>query len=127
MGRISLVLLTKTWSLLADNFVSTGGSCYYFSGPVNKTFEEAYSACKTDTSIIMGLKSDLVSVHSSLDNDFLLSQSRRLHHRHGSMYDLWIGLRDYNDDFHLVWTDQTDVDYTNWHIEEPYEYQTVSF
>jgi Lectin C-type domain len=133
-------LISYLISWLSASYFSDG-NCYYFSVAANKTFDEAHVACTKEVSIDKGLpRADLVSIHSSLENDFIITQARRAHHRHhgrpgedGSgrppmgppseetrtMYDFWIGLH-HNEgrDEDYEWTDQSPFDYNNWHIGE---------
>ncbi|XP_072043007.1 extracellular serine proteinase-like [Amphiura filiformis] len=54
---------------------------------------------------------DLVSIHSSEENDFVnwLTEGTRV----------WIGLNDKTREGRMVWTDETALDYTNWKRKQP--------
>lgn len=42
------------------------------------------------------------------------------------MFDFWIGLRDFDNDNALVWTDESPVNFNNWHVGEPLTWRYVS-
>ncbi|XP_055345941.1 macrophage mannose receptor 1-like [Paramacrobiotus metropolitanus] len=87
-------------------------NCYYFSKNENKTWEQAHEAC---VQLLPGL-SDLVSIHSSIENDFLVTKIKGHHRGH------WIGLHEVAVDTYthsFVWSDQSPVRYNNWHFSEP--------
>ena len=64
---------------------------------------------------------ELASIHSSLQQAFIVAAAAKFEYEHD--YDsFWIGLNSlavYNT---FAWSDETDVDYTNWNGDEPNGY-----
>ena len=69
------------------------------------TWSDAEDYCET----IFG--TNLASIHSDDDNNEIYTLI--------STTLSWIGLNDIDNDGTFIWTDNTDVDYTNWRINEP--------
>ncbi|XP_077358889.1 lithostathine-1-beta-like [Festucalex cinctus] len=90
----------KGWSLL-------GSHCYIYQDH-ERTFADAERVCKT-------LGGNLVSIHSALENAFVLELIRQ----GGNDDATWIGIYDevLNNDF--LWTDGTVVDFTAFDGGEP--------
>ncbi|XP_055348421.1 macrophage mannose receptor 1-like isoform X1 [Paramacrobiotus metropolitanus] len=100
-------------------WTENGDNCYYLSKNENKTWQEAHQAC---VQLVPG-SSDLASIHSSIENDFIVTKMKGQHDR-----GYWIGLHEVPVDtysFSFVWSDQSPIRYNNWHFSEPlYEYST---
>eukprot|EP00918_Siedleckia_nematoides_P018859 GHVU01040294.1.p1 GENE.GHVU01040294.1~~GHVU01040294.1.p1 ORF type:complete len:153 (+),score=11.24 GHVU01040294.1:180-638(+) len=90
-----------------DGFRSWSGSCYFFETNNQYTWAEAKSICRS-------LQSDLVSVGSTSENQFLLSwireRSTKLH--------IWMDLNDLAREGHWM-TKQMRISYSNWCRGEP--------
>ena len=81
------------------------GSCYWRSTYAT-TWNDAANACPT-----VGSGSQLASIHSLLENAFLMQSY--------NYADSWIGLNDIQTEGTFQWTDGTKVDYTNFYQGEP--------
>lgn len=82
-----------------------GVRCYkFFSQTVN--WVTAEKNC-------LGLDANLASVHSKMDQDFLLSMLP------SSSTRCWFGAHDGNHEGQWLWTDGTPFDYTNWVTGQP--------
>ncbi|OQV23363.1 Macrophage mannose receptor 1 [Hypsibius exemplaris] len=97
------------------DLVRFGSFCYWFSPPNElKNWTEALKACQdlyhhpNDTS----KSSSLVSIHSEIENELVLSYMQPRVHR-------WTGLREDQTEQALYWTDQTSLTFLNWHYGEP--------
>ncbi|XP_077423723.1 lithostathine-1-beta-like [Vanacampus margaritifer] len=109
-------LLTGVWSkpttVVKDNSCPKGWTqldCYcYVYEDEERTFADAESVCN-----ILG--GNLVSIHSDLENAFILELIRA-----GDNDDeVWIGLHDAVADTDFIWTDGSDNDFTNFDLSVP--------
>ncbi|XP_037102251.1 ladderlectin-like [Syngnathus acus] len=109
-------LLTGVWSAkivpVKDNNCPKGWTqldcfCYIYESE-NRTFADAESVCN-----ILG--GNLVSIHSDLENALVLELIRA----GGDATQAWIGLTDAVSDDDFMWTDGSDVDFTNFEGGEP--------
>lgn len=83
------------------------GQCYYFSSASDRrSWADAKKACNDR------YESQLASVHSMHENDFLGESDL------GDQYHMWIGLESKNFDWY-EWDDKSDVSFTNWDRYEP--------
>ncbi|XP_077993135.1 C-type mannose receptor 2-like [Glandiceps talaboti] len=92
------------------SWVFSMGYCYYFSSVDNdgrKSWDKSRDFC-------MANAGDLVSVHSSLEQNFIATQMRDK-----QMITAWIGLREYSTGGSHVWSDKTALDYVNWDDNQP--------
>lgn len=95
-----------------------GDHCFYFSENVNVSWSDAVTQCANnltaDRPLVAG---NLVSIHDSMETDFLVSLMRGRHH-----YDFWIGLHAAVEDTgsyrQWVWSDQSRYGFTNWRFGE---------
>ncbi|OQV23366.1 putative Macrophage mannose receptor 1 [Hypsibius exemplaris] len=92
-----------------------GSFCYWFSGLGEvKNWNDALKTCQdlyhhpNDPS----KSSSLVSIHSDLENDFLVSHM-------GDRVPRWTGMREESDGTTAYWADGSFVNYLNWHFGEP--------
>ncbi|KAK9960245.1 hypothetical protein ABG768_010320 [Culter alburnus] len=101
MGNAEVELAVKC----PPGWTNFGVRCYkYFSQSVNWITAEKLSNC-----------ANLASVHSKLENDFLLSlvPSSTL---------AWVGAHDGEQEGQWLWSDGIAYDYTNWCSNEPNNY-----
>ncbi|CAL1543038.1 unnamed protein product [Lymnaea stagnalis] len=87
--------------------------CYYVGGttqPERKTFNDAIKACE-----LMVHKSQLASVHSTMEEKFLITLVADL------KSPAWIGFNDLKVRNRFGWVDNLNVDYTNWGLRQPNE------
>ena len=78
----------------------------------HKFFSEAVSWVTAEKNCL-SLDAHLASVHSQIEQDFLLSLLP------SSSTRCWFGAHDGNDKGHWLWTDGTPLDYTNWGPGQP--------
>ncbi|XP_055347013.1 macrophage mannose receptor 1-like isoform X2 [Paramacrobiotus metropolitanus] len=98
-------------------WVQHGHSCYYFAVNANRTWNESHEACINMLLSSGGIPSELLSIHSSLENDFLVTELRKYPNK-----GFWIGLHKVdidNYDSTFVWSDHSRVTFNNWHFSEP--------
>eukprot|EP00057_Strongylocentrotus_purpuratus_P011169 XP_011665643.1 PREDICTED: alpha-N-acetylgalactosamine-specific lectin-like [Strongylocentrotus purpuratus] len=90
------------------------GGCYrHFREEVNYT--QAMANCRKIDTVNTG-QSDLVSIHSDKEMDFIISTSGVQGNNNDPR---WIGLYQPDPEGPFVWSDGTDVSYTAWHRSEP--------
>ncbi|XP_063960401.1 neurocan core protein-like isoform X1 [Lytechinus pictus] len=95
------------------SWTSSNGSCYkYFAEKV--PFQEALSTCRNLTNE-QSCHGDLVSIHSAEEDNL----AWRLHSDKTTRPKLWIGLHQPDPNMIFVWSDGTQVIYTNWRNNEP--------
>ena len=95
------------------------GRCYKLFGllDIDKTdWNNASAACRS-LSITRMHNAELASVHSSIQQAFLVAMAAKYKFQHDDT--MWIGLRDMQSASYFTWSDETDVDYTNWKGDEP--------
>ncbi|XP_078579734.1 lymphocyte antigen 75-like isoform X1 [Branchiostoma floridae x Branchiostoma japonicum] len=107
----SLVQTTISTDPCASGWVGQTGTnyCYQINKPDQfnvKTWEEALANCQAKGA-------DLVSVHSSDESNFLLTQMNDVFAQY------WIGLNDKSVENGFTWTDGTPVGFTLWNDGEP--------
>ncbi|XP_070563250.1 protein jagged-1-like [Ptychodera flava] len=114
MGRVVRLLLLQV--ILQHSITATEGckngwearagseDCYFFSIQT-RTWQNSRSACQNEADY-----SELASIHSSGEDDWISS-------RIGVF--TWIGLNDIDVEGQFVWSDGTDVVFTNWAPGEP--------
>ncbi|XP_061682922.1 galactose-specific lectin nattectin-like [Syngnathoides biaculeatus] len=90
----------KGWTQLDCN-------CYLYQDE-GRTFADAESVCN-----ILG--GNLVSIHSALENSFVLELIRQSSKKDKT----WIGLHDAIEDNDFIWTDGSDVDFLRFDDHEP--------
>ena len=66
------------------------------------TWNDAQQVCES-------LNSNLTSIHSAAESDFILGQVRS-----ADTHEFWIGFTDRANEGSLEWVDGSDVTYTNW-------------
>ena len=81
------------------------GFCYWRS-TYAAPWEQAVNACPT-----VGTGSQLASIHSLLENAFIMGSY--------DYADSWIGLNDIEQEGQFTWSDGSDVDFTNWARQQP--------
>ncbi|XP_043214027.1 lectin BRA-3-like [Amphibalanus amphitrite] len=79
--------------------------CYWRS-TYPSTWAGAVAACQT-----LGESSQLASIHSLVENSFIMQTY--------NYAETWIGLNDIDTEGQFVWSDGTDVDFTNWRPGQP--------
>ena len=95
------------------------GRCYKLFGllDIDKTdWNNASSACRS-LSITRMHNAELASVHSSIQQAFLVAMAAKYKFQPSDT--VWIGLKDMQSASYFTWSDETDVDYTNWNGDEP--------
>ncbi|XP_037087317.1 lectin BRA-3-like [Pollicipes pollicipes] len=102
---LATALLSSALGACPNNWVTYGLDCYW-SSTYTATWRDARTAC-----LAMASGSDLVSVHSAAEANFLFTQM-------GAM-DTWIGLNDLSSENNFVWSDGSSVDFTNWMDGQP--------
>ncbi|XP_072020013.1 LOW QUALITY PROTEIN: uncharacterized protein [Amphiura filiformis] len=86
-----------------------GTACYYIEETIELgTWDDAQYACNTNRG------SNLVSVHSQGENNFLQERASSVWAR----ANVWLGM-DRDDNQQFEWTDQSTVNYVNWNTNEP--------
>nr|QNH72460.1 toxin candidate TRINITY_DN17816_c0_g1_i1.p1 [Isarachnanthus nocturnus] len=95
-------------------WVEFRGFCYYFSTTVAGSWVSARKTC-------LSQGSDLTSVHSLEEQDFLNDWMERINESFGTAY-FWNGATDKKKEGSFKWCDKTSWGYTNWLENEPNEY-----
>jgi len=105
---MTVALAASVAAYCPDGWIGNSYSCYWRSS-YTATWRSARDACTSMSS--GGTSSDLVSVQSLSENQFLVATM------HAS--DSWIGLNDLENDGTFVWTDGSSVSYTHWEAGQP--------
>ena len=110
----------------SEGYFEYRGYCYKlsdFSGDVSlhRNWTEAREACKS-----MGYGHELVSIHSEQEQAFLNTILAAHDTNQEVIYEFWIGFHDfvhwnYDSSGTYIWSDESNVDYTNWAAGEPSE------
>ncbi|XP_008490918.2 macrophage mannose receptor 1-like [Calypte anna] len=89
-----------------EGWLPYGGHCFMIHREP-RVWREALSSCNESNS-------NLASIHSPQEHDFILSQLG-----YKAVDELWIGLNDLNTQMYFEWSDGTPVTYTKWLPGEP--------
>ena len=101
----------KSIGFILNFFV--GGFCYYFSSAATESLTWAAAA---DRCHEIHPTSSLVSIHSQLENDFILAEMGRA----GDGANRWTGLHGDRDSWMFQWSDNTAFDWkAGWSWNEP--------
>lgn len=84
-----------------------GSACFQYF-PQDKSYENAQKACIEADGV------GLASIHSAEENDFVQQLIEGGSACSENTPYVWIGLNDKDEEGQYVWTDQSDVRYTNW-------------
>ncbi|CAH3127383.1 unnamed protein product [Pocillopora meandrina] len=97
--------------LCPSGWMTNGSFCYKLMSQ-SKTWTDARDTCRSFTA-----NSDLVSIHSVAENEFVASLFS------GLLYAAWIGLSDRGVLYGYVWSDETPVQFTKWNVQQPDSHQ----
>ena len=113
MEGIPYVYLTGKyiWTDHLTSVYAAGGHCYLVRDEDKRSFAGALEVCQREVA-----GGNLVSIGSSIENDFLITILR-----HSHVVANWIGLREDmgsepNGWRGLEWTDHSPYTYSNWHV-----------
>ncbi|PFX30431.1 Macrophage mannose receptor 1 [Stylophora pistillata] len=97
--------------LCPSGWMTNGSFCYKLMSQ-SKTWTDARDTCRS-----FAANSDLVSVHSTAENEIVASLFN------GSLYAAWIGLSDRGVLYGYAWSDKTPVQFTKWNVQQPDSHQ----
>ena len=103
----------------SQDWLEFEGRCFKVFGILEAdrtNWTTALSSCRS-LSITRMHNADLASVHSTIQQAFLVALAAKYNFQHDDT--MWIGLRDMQSATYFTWSDETDVDFTNWKGDEP--------
>lgn len=107
-GTVHLYVVLAATQKCQSGWTRYHNFCYNFNIPLRLAWTAARDRC-------LQYGADLVSIHSSDEKQFVLTQAHKVNWRHS----LWTGLSDRNVEGGYVWSDRSPLQFTSWNSRQP--------